>query len=125
RHEREAILDSAEFDALEARARALLPPGAFAFADTGADDEITAKENVVAWRALRLRPRVLNDITAVDTGVSVLGERVATPIMVAPTGRHRLFHPDGERATARGAAGAGAIYCMATTATVSLEEVAA
>jgi isopentenyl diphosphate isomerase/L-lactate dehydrogenase-like FMN-dependent dehydrogenase len=79
----EALLDSADFDALEAKARALLPPGAFAFADTGADDEITAKENVTAWRALRLCPRVLNDITAVDTSVSVLGVRVATPIMVA------------------------------------------
>jgi 4-hydroxymandelate oxidase len=122
---KEALLDSADFDTLEAKARALLPPGAFAFADTGADDEITAKENVTAWRALRLRPRVLNDITAADTSVSVLGLRVATPIMVAPTGRHRLFHPDGERATARGAAGAGAIYCMATTATVRIEDVAA
>jgi 4-hydroxymandelate oxidase len=45
--------------------------------------------------------------------------------MVAPTGRHRLFHPDGERATARGAAAAGVPYVLATAATVSIEDVAA
>jgi 4-hydroxymandelate oxidase len=55
----------------------------------------------------------------------VLGERLAMPLMVAPTGRHRLFHPDGERATARGAAAAGVPYVLATAATVTIEDVAA
>jgi 4-hydroxymandelate oxidase len=118
-------MDSADFDALEDRARETLTPGAFAFAAGGADDEITLADNVAAWRRLRLRPRMLRDITAIDTSVSVLGQRIAMPLMVAPTGRHRLFHPEGERATARGAAGASVPYVMATTATVSIEEVAA
>jgi 4-hydroxymandelate oxidase len=118
-------LDSAEFDALEAQARAKLSPSAYAFAAAGADDEITLAENIAAWRRLRLRPHVLNDITAIDTGVSVLGTRLATPIMVAPFGRHRLFHPEGERATARGAAAAGAVFVLPTTSTISLEDVAA
>jgi 4-hydroxymandelate oxidase len=47
------------------------------------------------------------------------------PIMLAPTGRHRLYHAEGERATARGAALAGAAYVLATNSTVSIEEVAA
>jgi 4-hydroxymandelate oxidase len=68
---------------------------------------------------------MLRDITAIDTAVSVLGDRIAAPLMVAPTGRHKLFHPDGERATARGAAAVGVPYVMATTATVSIEDVAA
>jgi 4-hydroxymandelate oxidase len=118
-------MDSADFDALEDRARAALSPSAFAFAAGGADDEITLADNIAAWRRLRLRPRMLRDITAIDTAASVLGQRIAMPLMVAPTGRHRLFHPDGERATARGAAAAGVPYCLATTATVSIEEVAA
>ena len=46
------------------------------FCDTGADDEITAKENVTAWRKLKLRPRVLRDIVDVDTSVSLLGAQV-------------------------------------------------
>jgi len=118
-------MDSADFDALEERAREKLSPGAYAFAAGGADDEITLADNLAAWRRLRLRPRMLRDITAIDTGASVLGERLAMPLMVAPTGRHRLFHPEGERATARGAAAAGVPYVMATASTVSIEEVAA
>src|SRR6201987_2841269 len=98
-----AHMDSRDFDALEDRAREKLPPGAFAFAAGGADDEITLADNIAAWRRLRLAPRVLNDIARIDTGVSVLGARLEAPIMVAPFGRHKLFHPDGERATARGA----------------------
>jgi 4-hydroxymandelate oxidase len=118
-------MDSADFDALEERARAKLSPGAYAFAAGGADDEITLADNLAAWRRLRLRPRVLRDVTAIDTTASVLGERLAMPLMVAPTGRHRLFHPEGERATARGAAAAGVPYVMATASTVSIEDVAA
>ena len=117
-------MDSRDFDELEGRAREKLDPGAFAFAAGGADDEITLDDNLAAWQRLRLRPRMLRDVTNIDTGVSVLGARIAAPLMVAPTGRHRLFHPDGERATARGAAASGVPYVMATTSTVTIEEVA-
>ena len=116
-------MDSADFDALEERARSRLSAAAYAFAAAGADDEITLAENVAAWRRLRLRPRVLNDITRIDTTVAVLGTRLDTPIMVAPFGRHKLFHSEGERATARGAAAAGAVFVLPTTSTVSMEEV--
>lgn len=118
-------MDCVEFDALEEQARAKLSAPSFAFCATGADDEITAQENVAAWRRLRLRPHVLRDIGTVDTSVSLLGHKVATPIMVAPMGRHRLFHADGERATARGATAAGAVNVFATSANVPLEEAAA
>ena len=117
-------MDSVDFDALEEQARAKMPPASFAFCAAGADDEISTAENVTAWRALRLRPRVLRDIAAVDTSVTILGNKTPTPIMVAPTGRHKLFNPEGERATARGAAAAGVPYVMATNANVTIEEVA-
>src|SRR4051812_42680636 len=87
----EDTLDSADFDALEEKARAGLSPAAYAFAAAGADDEITVADNIAAWRRLRLRPRMLNDATQVDTGVSILGVRCNAPIMVAPFGRHKLF----------------------------------
>jgi 4-hydroxymandelate oxidase len=117
-------LDSADFDALESSACAKLSQGAYAFAAAGADDEITLADNIAAWRRLRLRPRVLNDVAKIDTGASILGARLGSPIMVAPFGRHKLFHPEGERATARGAAAAGAVFVLPTTSTVSMEEVA-
>ena len=118
-------MDSRDFDELEGRAREKLTPGAFAFAAGGADDEITLDDNITAWQRLRLRPRMLRDVTRIDTSTTVLGARIAAPLMVAPTGRHRLFHPDGERATARAAAAAGVPYVMATTSTVTIEDVAA
>ncbi len=117
-------MDSRDFDELEGRARKKLAPGAFAFAAGGADDEITLADNIAAWRRLRLRPRMLRDDTAIDTSTTVLGARIAAPLMVAPTGRHRLFHPDGERATAHGAAAAGVPYVMATASTVTMEDAA-
>ncbi len=118
-------MDSADFDALEEQARAKLPPASFAFCAAGADDEIIAAENITAWRRLRLRPRVLRDITHVDTRVTLLGNELPFPILVAPTGRHKLFNPEGEAATARGAAAAGVPYVMATNANVTIEAVAA
>jgi 4-hydroxymandelate oxidase len=118
-------MDCVDFDALAVEAQRKMTAPAWAFCATGADDEVTAAENVTAWRKLRLRPRVLRDIVEVDTGTSIMGTRVETPIMVAPTGRHHLFHPEAERATARGAAAAGAIYVMATSGTTTVEEAAA
>jgi 4-hydroxymandelate oxidase len=118
-------MDSVDFDALEGRARLLLSPGADAFCSCGADDEITAAENAVAWRGLRLRPRVLRGVRSVDTSVTLLGARASMPIMLAPTGRHMLYHPEGERASARGGAAAGAGFVLATNSTVTIEEVGA
>jgi 4-hydroxymandelate oxidase len=119
------LQDCVDLDALEQNARRVMRPESWVFCDTGADDEITARDNVTAWRRLRLRPRMLRDIVEVDTSVGLLGARVATPIMVAPTGRHHLFHAEGERATARGAAAAGALFVMSTSGQTTVEDVAA
>ena len=119
------IEDCVDLDALEQDARRRMPPASWVFCDTGADDEITAKDNVTAWRRLKLRPRVLRDIVEVDASVSLLGSRVKTPIMVAPTGRHHLFYSEGERATARGTAAAGALFVMSTSGATLVEDVAA
>jgi 4-hydroxymandelate oxidase len=119
------IADSADLDALEEAARARLSPGAYAFIAAGAEDEITVRDNIAAWQKLRLRPRVLRDIATIDTATTILGAPVAMPVMVAPSGRHRNYHPEGERATARGAAAADAVFALATTSTVSFADVAA
>jgi 4-hydroxymandelate oxidase len=117
-------VDCVDLDALEQAARRVMPPASWVFCDTGADDEITARENITAWRRLKLRPRMLRDIVNIDTGVSLLGTRVNTPVMIAPTGRHNLFHAEGELATARGAAAAGALYVMSTSGMNTVESVA-
>ena len=118
------LVDCVDLDALEREARRVMRPESWVFCDTGADDEITSKENIVAWRTLKLRPRVLRDIVDIDTSVTLLGAKVDTPIMVAPTGRHHLFHAEGVRATARGSAAAGALYVMSTSGATLVEDVA-
>ena len=65
-------MDSVDFDALEMQAQAKMPPASFAFCAAGADDEISAVENIKAWRDLRLRPHVLNDVANIDTRVTLL-----------------------------------------------------
>lgn len=117
-------MDSRDLDELEQEAYRRMSPGAAAFAMCGADDEITTADNARAWRALRLRPRVLRDITMIDTATSVLGQPLDAPLMIAPMGRHMAYHAEGEAASARGAAQAGAGFVVPTNATVAIEDVA-
>lgn len=113
-----------DVDALEAAARAVLPREAFDYFAGGAFDERSLAANLEDWAGLRLRPRVLRDVTTVDPGTALLGRPVTHPVMVAPTAFHRMAHGDGEPATARGAAAAGALFVLSTRSTTAVEDVA-
>jgi isopentenyl diphosphate isomerase/L-lactate dehydrogenase-like FMN-dependent dehydrogenase len=110
---------------LEAIARARLDPSAYDYYAGGADDEWTVAENRRAFARIAIRPRVLVGVDHVDASTTVLGQRVPTPVLLAPTAFNRLGHPDGELAAARAAARAGTIICCSTIASSSLEEIAA
>jgi len=110
---------------LEARAAESLPPASYDYIAGGADDELTLADNVAAWNRYRIRPHVLRDVSTVDLATTLLGARVSTPVHVAPVAYHRLVHAEGEVATARGAAAAGAVFTVSTMATTSIEDVAA
>ncbi|HEX6484621.1 MAG TPA: alpha-hydroxy acid oxidase [Ktedonobacteraceae bacterium] len=90
----------------------------------GSDDEITMRANQADFARIRLRPRMLVDVTHCDTSTSVLGLPVPMPILVAPTSMHCLASPEGECATARGAGAAGTLMIASTDATRPLEEIA-
>lgn len=114
-----------DLDALEDRARDLLPADVYDYYAGGAETETTLREATASWRAWRLRPRVLRGVSAVDLATSLLGSDVATPIGVAPWAYQAMARPEGELATARGAAAAGALMTVSTSATHALEEVRA
>ena len=99
-------------------------PARFGYYAGGAADEEALAGNVDAWRRLRLRPRVLVDVTAVSTETTVLGTPVSMPLLVAPTAIQRLAHPDGEAGMARAAAAAGTVMCLSTIATATPADVA-
>ena len=114
-----------DIDALEAVARERMEPMLHDYYAGGAETETTLRDNVAAWDHWRLRPRVLRDVSSVSTATTLLGTPVTSPVMVAPTACHGFAHPDGEAATARGAAAAGALMVVSTLANVALEDVAA
>ena len=110
---------------LERRAAAALPDDVFAYYATGSGTGRTLAAQESAWDAVPLVPRVLRDVSAVSTGTTLLGLDVPTPVVVAPTAAHTLAHPDGEVATARGAAAAGSLYVLSMRSGTRLETVAA
>lgn len=110
-------------DADEARARAALAPDVYDYFAAGSGVEESLPASVAAWRRLSFYPRILRDVSSVDTSTSILGSQVSTPIGVAPTGYTRMAHADGELAMAAGAAAAGSVYTMSTRATSTAADI--
>ncbi len=106
-------------------ARRRLPRGVFDYIDGGAEDETTYARNTQAFRDLEFRPRILNNVALVDTSTTVLGRKVAFPLVLAPTGFSRIACSPGELAVARASQRAGIPYTLSTLATRSIEEVRA
>jgi 4-hydroxymandelate oxidase len=109
----------------EQAARERLPQMVFDYYFGGAEDEVTVRDNRLGWQALKLRPRVLVDVSKRELSTTVLGQRIAFPVMTAPCAFNSLAHPDGERAVARATTATGTMQVVSTAGTHSLEEVAA
>lgn len=108
----------------ESLARARMAEDAFDYVSGGAGDETTLHLNRAAWGRWAIRPRVLVDVSAVDTSTEILGTPLAFPALIAPTAFQTLAHPEGERAMARAAAAAGTLMIVSTLASTRLEDVA-
>src|SRR5256714_3005896 len=80
-----------------------VPPAHFGYMATGSDDEVTLRANREGFRKFALRPRRLVDVSKVDMSANILGAPYDSPVVIAPTGSNRAFHPDGELAVARAA----------------------
>jgi len=106
-------------------ARQNVPPAHFGYMASGIDDEVTLRANREGFLKFQLRPRRLVDVEKVDMSTQILGTRYPTPIVIAPVGGHRMFHPDGELAVARAAKAGGHLMILSTVTTTAVEEVAA
>lgn len=98
------------------------PRPVFDYVDGAADSERTAEENIEAFRRHRLQPRVLADVSSVDTSTSLFGSELPFPVVLGPTGYTRMMHADGEIGAARAAVRAGVPYTLSTMATTGVEE---
>jgi 4-hydroxymandelate oxidase len=117
----DAVLSLPEF---EEHARRCMSAMVYEFVASGAADEHTLRWNREAYDRIRLRPRVLYDVSAVDMRVTLFGRELPFPILMAPTAYHRTIHPEGEIATARGAGAAGATWVVSSSTTTTIEEIA-
>ncbi|KAI1379747.1 hypothetical protein F4677DRAFT_452864 [Hypoxylon crocopeplum] len=91
----------------------------------GSMDMISMQDNEAAFDRYKLRPRILVDVSTIDTSTTIFGKKVAFPLGFAPAAMHRLAHPDGEVATSRAAAKANIAMGLSSYATASIEEVGA
>ncbi|HYH60641.1 MAG TPA: alpha-hydroxy acid oxidase [Solirubrobacterales bacterium] len=109
----------------ERLASELIEPGALGYFAGGAGDERTLRRNVEAYGEWELLPRVLVDVSAVDSSIELFGSELSMPLAQAPVAFQRLVHPDGEEAMARAAGAAGTAMCLSTIATATPASVAA
>jgi isopentenyl diphosphate isomerase/L-lactate dehydrogenase-like FMN-dependent dehydrogenase len=108
----------------EALARQRLHPAVWDYYAAGANDEATLRDNRAAFERIRLRPRVLVDVSQIDMTTTLLGTSVSMPICVAPSAIHGAACDEGECATARAAGALGALMAASTESTRTMEEIA-
>lgn len=87
---------------------------------SGANDEFTLRENTAAYQRLVIRPRFMVDVTKMDLTTTILGEKISSPLCIAPTAMQRMAHVDGEVATARAAAAVGTLMILSSLSTTNL-----
>ncbi|GAA5948097.1 hypothetical protein JCM3765_007108 [Sporobolomyces pararoseus] len=122
---RVTLANCLNLDDIETAAEQLLKTKAWAYYRSAADDELTHNWNRQSFSRLRLRPRVMRDVSTVDLTTTVLGHASALPFFIAPAAMGRLAHPEGEKCLARGSQLHGIPYVVSANSSVSFEELAA
>jgi L-lactate dehydrogenase (cytochrome) len=116
---------AADIEDLRRLGRRRTPRPVFEYVDGGAGDEIAMRRARDAFDRIEFLPRVLNDVSHVDTSTTILGKQSACPFVFAPTGYTRMMHTEGESAVARVARRAGIPYALSTMGTTTPEDLAA
>ncbi len=110
---------------LEAIARERLDPTAYAYYATGSGQQISVSEAAEAWSTWRLRPRVLRNVSTVDTTLDLAGATLSAPILAGPSALHAMAYPGAELASARGVAEAGSLFVLSSRSSRPIDRVAA
>ncbi|CAM9336962.1 unnamed protein product [Choristocarpus tenellus] len=112
-------------DDFQALAKTLLPKSLYEYVASGTDDEQTLLENRLAFKRVFLIPRMMRDVSNVDTRLEIFGQNLSMPVFVSPAGVHKLMSPEGECATVRACEEVGTLMGVSQHSTVSLESIAA
>tara|TARA_A100001015_G_scaffold2701_1_gene3615 strand:+ start:7926 stop:9074 length:1149 start_codon:yes stop_codon:yes gene_type:complete len=119
-----ALKDCFNIEDFRKLAKKNLPAPIFHYIDGGSDDEITLKRNTASFANCDLVPNILASVGQPDLSTTVLGTKIDMPLFLSPTAMQRLYHHDGDKASARAAEKFGTFYSMSTMATSSIEEIA-
>jgi 4-hydroxymandelate oxidase len=119
-----ASLPTADVMQFEPLARQRLSKMAYDYVRSGGGDEISMRENRQGFERLQLAPNILVDVSQLDTRINLFGSELESPVLLAPVAYHRLYHAEGELATARGASAAGSAFVISTFTTTAIEEIA-
>lgn len=109
----------------EPAARKALPPAHYGYLASGVDGDETLRANHEAFSNIRIRTRRLIDVRKIDTSVTIFGQKLGTPIMLAPVSSQGAFHPEAEGAVARAAKAKGNGMILSTVGSTSIEDVTA
>ena len=112
------------FDDFRKLAKKKLPAPIFHYIDGGSDDEKTLKRNTNSFDECDLIPNVLTGVGKPDLSTKIFGRKIDMPIFLSPTAMQRLYHPEGDKASARAAEKFGTMYSMSTMANNTIEEIA-
>ncbi len=115
--------DCYNFEDFRKLAKKRLPAPIFHYIDGGSDDEITLKRNTESFSKCDLVPNILASVGEPDMSTVVFGKKIKLPLFLSPTAMQRLYHHEGDKASARAAEKFGTFYSMSTMATSSIEEV--
>ncbi len=119
-----SIKDCYNIEDFKKLAKKNLPAPIFHYIDGGADDETTLKRNTDSFSKCDLIPNILASVGEPDLSVEVFGHKIDMPLFLSPTAMQRLYHHEGDKASARAAEKFGTFYSMSTMATSSIEEIA-
>ena len=111
------------FEDFRKLAKKKLPSPIFNYIDGGADDEITLRRNTEAFDDCDLVPNILNNVGEPDLSTTIFGKKIDMPIFLSPTAMQRLYHHDGDKASARAAEKFGTFYSMSSMANTTMEEI--
>lgn len=103
-------------------AKRVLKPTAWAYYSSGADDEVTMRENNSAFGRIWFRPRILRDVSKIDYSTSILGHKCSMPFYITATALGKLGHPDGEKNLTIAAGKENIIQMIPTLASCSMDE---
>ena len=116
-------LDAYNIDDLRRMAKKRLPRGIFEYVDRGAEDEVALRHNTEIYRSLKIKNRVLKNVSARTTETEIFGRKLAMPFGISPTASAGLVSEGGEVGLARAAARMGVGCTAATSALTSMEEI--